>query len=1115
MSATTLGFGFQGGGSGGGGAPGQPGLPGSVWRNGDGLPSNSLGINGDYYLDNLDGFVYKKIGGTYQFQALIKGADGTNGTNGSVWYTGIGVPSPSPSYNANDFFLDNDTGDVYQYDGSVWNLQTNIFGTDGTNGSVWYTDAGFPPPVGTYNASDLYLDTDTNEVYQYDGTNWNQVTNIQGVNGSQWYTGSGDPTTITNDGDFYLNAVNGDVWEIVTGTWQNTGTNIKGATGSNGTDGSVWYSGVVYPPVGTFLPTDFFLDTTNGYVYQYDGSTWIYQLTIVGTGIAGSVWFNGNGAPSTLEADGDYYLDNLTGDVYQQVSGSWGSPIANIKGANGTQGVNGTNGANSVNWLFESSVSPAPSNLSFVISNPNTVASAQTYFNFSYNNAQGVDQTTWLNAAKTLSDSFNGGYLQVTTANNPSDYAVYQITSINSVVGINNYYEFNVTYFGGNDYNFSSLPINDSVVFSYSFDGATGSVWFNGNGAPSTLEADGDYYLDNLTGDVYQQVSGSWGTPIANIKGAQGNKGDDGVSSSYFFYRTDTTNIGGAPSNQRVNWNNSTQVNSTEIGIDVITDDNVDITIFLALINIGDTIIIQDQNDSANYQTWLVNAPVQNNTTWFNIFVTLITFGGNGLTGNFADNHPIILAISREGAAGMDGANSQRYNYDPNTGGTPLAYSFTADGGNYNLSTTFKFDYFSQSQTDVTAWWNALITNFGISPLNNFLQIRNISNQAEMGSYLITQVLPLGTYVEITTNSALAQLGSFGTEVSVSYTLGGATGGRGANAPNSVNWVYVTLSPPTSQQFTLSNPSGNASTQTFFELNNFSQGSFDQSDWFNGAKLLSDAGNTGYLQVSVQDFPSSYAIYEITSISDDTTFFTFNVSFFAGIDFAFNYPLFTQFVFSYVFNGTGGGSPLTIQDEGGAGFPNTTNINFTGAGVTATQTSAGNVEVAISGSATPLTIQDEGGAGFPNTTNINFTGAGVTATQTSAGNVQVAVSGGSGGFGGIVSSIRSLSTSTTLSPFVVGTLTMPYDGIITGWTIFSDVAGGCDVRYYVGTFASYPPTTPLFTGLNPNPTLTAEISNDASGLSVAVTKGQVIQCELFAVSGAMTRIDVTLQITKS
>lgn len=41
--------------------------------------------------------------------------------------------------------------------------------------------------------------------------------------------------------------------------------------------------------------------------------------------------------------------------------------------------------------------------------------------------------------------------------------------------------------------------------------GAPGSVWYNGSGVPSnTLGVDGDYYLDNATGNVYNKVAGSW-----------------------------------------------------------------------------------------------------------------------------------------------------------------------------------------------------------------------------------------------------------------------------------------------------------------------------------------------------------------------------------------------------------------------------------------------------------------------------------------------------------------------------------------------------------------------------------------------------------------------------
>ncbi len=41
-------------------------------------------------------------------------------------------------------------------------------------------------------------------------------------------------------------------------------------------------------------------------------------------GVDGSKWHNGNGVPAnTLGVDGDYYIDNATGDVYNKVSGSW------------------------------------------------------------------------------------------------------------------------------------------------------------------------------------------------------------------------------------------------------------------------------------------------------------------------------------------------------------------------------------------------------------------------------------------------------------------------------------------------------------------------------------------------------------------------------------------------------------------------------------------------------------------------------------------------------------------------------------------------------------------------------------------------------------------------
>lgn len=55
--------------------------------------------------------------------------------------------------------------------------------------------------------------------------------------------------------------------------------------------------------------------------------------------------------------------------------------------------------------------------------------------------------------------------------------------------------------------------------------GAPGSVWREGSGAPaSALGIDGDYYLNGVTGDVYERASGTY-TLLANIKGPSGPTG--------------------------------------------------------------------------------------------------------------------------------------------------------------------------------------------------------------------------------------------------------------------------------------------------------------------------------------------------------------------------------------------------------------------------------------------------------------------------------------------------------------------------------------------------------------------------------------------------------------
>ena len=102
-------------------------------------------------------------------------------------------------------------------------------------------------------------------------------------------------------------------------------------------------------------------------------------------------------------------------------------------------------------------------------------------------------------------------------------------------------------------------------------------------------------------------------------------------------------------------WNNATQISATQININHLNDDNVDIDIFLALIKTSDVIFVQDKNNSGNYQKWTVSATPTMQVNYIEIPVTLSTSAGTGTT-NFSNNHPIIVAIISTGIVGPTGA---------------------------------------------------------------------------------------------------------------------------------------------------------------------------------------------------------------------------------------------------------------------------------------------------------------------------------------------------------------------------------------------------------------------------------------------------------------------------
>src|SRR5262249_44250026 len=74
--------------AGGAGPTGPQGPVGSVWRAGAGVPANTLGVDGDFYLNDTTNDVYQRVTGTYVVVANIGGAAGAPGAAGPTGPTG-------------------------------------------------------------------------------------------------------------------------------------------------------------------------------------------------------------------------------------------------------------------------------------------------------------------------------------------------------------------------------------------------------------------------------------------------------------------------------------------------------------------------------------------------------------------------------------------------------------------------------------------------------------------------------------------------------------------------------------------------------------------------------------------------------------------------------------------------------------------------------------------------------------------------------------------------------------------------------------------------------------------------------------------------------------------
>lgn len=192
-------------------------------RNGEAVPENSLGEDGDLYIDSKTGQVYKKENGTYTIIANFvgpqgpTGSQGPAGSNGTAWYTGDGLPDDSQGKNG-DYYLDNTSGNVYRRTFNSYIYVSNIKGSMG--------DAGVTGATGVTGSTGATGATGT------DGTNG--VDGANGTNGSTMRNGAGAPDdSLGANGDYYINTTSGDLYLKSVGIYAVV-ANVKGPKGDTG-----------------------------------------------------------------------------------------------------------------------------------------------------------------------------------------------------------------------------------------------------------------------------------------------------------------------------------------------------------------------------------------------------------------------------------------------------------------------------------------------------------------------------------------------------------------------------------------------------------------------------------------------------------------------------------------------------------------------------------------------------------------------------------------------------------------------------------------------------------------------------------------------------------------
>lgn len=175
---------------------------GSKWYDGAGSPNNSIGIEGDYYINTINGDIFKFALSQWERIGNIRGSRGKNGERGPIGLTGPQGPE-GPQGMQGEQGPEGPMGP--QGEMGIRGLQgrdgepgpQGKQGPQGEAGSKWFDGIGVPAE-GKGKNGDYYLDLSAEgngDVYSKYGDIWHRIGNLGARGGS----GDGNPN---NEGDW-------------------------------------------------------------------------------------------------------------------------------------------------------------------------------------------------------------------------------------------------------------------------------------------------------------------------------------------------------------------------------------------------------------------------------------------------------------------------------------------------------------------------------------------------------------------------------------------------------------------------------------------------------------------------------------------------------------------------------------------------------------------------------------------------------------------------------------------------------------------------------------------------------------------------------------------------